>query len=311
MRCLLEVTQAGPKPCADSELGYIFSHRIAVGNDSDAALAFRRSHGFEACVGPRAFVWGSDPIPSRHFVEGDMMLHGWKHLFSNEAFDLLMMSPPCLAWSFASLQQGLLRLDGRLTLHAWGTANIMKPRIVLMEMVSEMKDHCHWKIVREFILWCAYSIHFCRNIKLSELTPQHRDRLILIATLGTADLFPHLPACWPPTQGQTLESYMNLMDLLETWLSQCALSDDLLKVYLDPQLLPKSLDQRGKGVKRQRRDAEQYRIKHPRRIFGCIMPNYSYGHLLPEVSLQHSGLFGTLIALPTGLRFMSIPEILI
>ena len=103
---------------------------------------------------------------------------------------------------------------------------------------------------------------------------------------------------------------MNLLDLQEPWLSQCTLTDELLKIYMDPHLLPKSWDQRGKPVKRQRKDVEQYRIKHPHGTFGCIMWNYSYGHLLPDTSLQHSGLFGTLIALPTGLRFMSIPEIL-
>ena len=129
-----------------------------------------------------------------------------------------------------------------------------------------------------------------------------RDRLILIATLDSADLFPHLPVCWPPTQRQTLESYLNLLDLQEPWLSQCTLTDELLKIYMDPHLLPKSWDQRGKPVKRQRKDVEQYRIKHPHGTFGCIMSNYSYGHLLPDTSLQHSGLFGTLIALPTGIE---------
>ena len=69
-------------------------------------------------------------------------MHGWKHLFSNEAFDLLVMSPPCPAWSYAAMQQGLLRPDGRLTLHAWGLVNLLRPRIVLMEMVSGMKRPC-------------------------------------------------------------------------------------------------------------------------------------------------------------------------
>ena len=178
-------------------------------------------------------------------------------------------------------------------------------------MVSGMKEHPHWKIIRDFIRWCGYSIRFARTANLSEITPQQRDRLIIIATHDDAELWPHLPVTWPPMQRQTLESFQNLMDLEEPGLSQCTLNDDLLQIYMDPGLLPKALDQRGRNIKRSRRDVEQYRIKHPHGIFGCIMSNYSYGHLLPNSTLQYAGLFGTILALPNGLRFMSIPEILI
>ena len=294
-----------------TELGYPFSHRIAVDNDSISALAFRRSHGFQHAIGPDEFVWGTDPLPPALFIEADMMLHTWKHLMSNDAYDLLVMSPPCPPWSLAASQQGLGRAGGRLTLHAWGVANILRPRIILMEMVAGMKDHAHWRIIRDFILWAGYSIRFARNLNLAEVTPQHRDRLIIIATLDSAELFPHLPVTWPSMQRQTLETFMNIMDIEEPWLSQCRLNEDLMRIYLDPMLLPKNLDQRGRNLKRSRKDVEQYRVKHPHGIFGCIMSNYSYGHLLPDTTLQHAGLFGTLLALPTGLRFMSVPEILI
>ena len=39
-----------------------------------------------------------------------------------------------------------------------------------------------WKIIRDFIRWCGYSIRFARTMNLAEITPQHRDRLIVIAT---------------------------------------------------------------------------------------------------------------------------------
>ena len=41
------------------------------------------------------------------------------------------------------------------------------------------------------------------------------------------------------------------------------------------------------------------------------MSNYGYGHLLPETTLRQGGLYGTLIALESGLRFLSIPDVLI
>ena len=43
-----------------TDLGHPFSHRIAVDNDHDAAMAFRRSHDFLSSVGPDTFVWGSE-----------------------------------------------------------------------------------------------------------------------------------------------------------------------------------------------------------------------------------------------------------
>eukprot|EP00435_Cladocopium_sp_Y103_P002187 s2876_g1.t1 len=294
-----------------SKNGFPFCHKIAIDCDQHAMEAFMKSHGFTCSVGPERFDWGRSAIPDHLFIHADIMLHGWYHLFSNTAFDVMMLSPPCPPWSYASLQQGLLKEEGRLTLHGWGLVGMLKPKVVLMEMVGGMKDHCHWKLIRELILWFGYSLRFARNCNLSEIAPQHRDRLIVIATLDEAQLFPHLPAAWPVTQRQTLESYLSILDLSEPWLSQCTLSSELMAIYLDPLLLPKALDQRGKSIKRSKRDVEQYRIKHPHGTFGCVMSNYSYGHLLPEVSLRHAGLFGTLIALPTGLRFISVPEILI
>eukprot|EP00435_Cladocopium_sp_Y103_P060985 s320_g22.t1 len=291
--------------------GFPFNHKLAVDHDLHAMEAFMKSHGFVDSLGPERFDWGRTALPNSLFICADAMLHGWNHMFSNTAYDVMVLSPPCPPWSFASLQQGLLKEEGRLTLHGWGLAGLLKPKVVVMEMVNGMKDHCHWRLIREMILWLGYSIRFARNCQLSEIAPQNRERLIVIATLDEAQLFPHLPAAWPCTQRQTLESYMCIMNLVEPWLSQCTLTNDLLSIYLDPMMLPKSMDQRGKNIKRSKHDVEQYRIKHPHGVFGCIMSNYSYGHLLPDVTLKHAGLFGTLIALPNALRFLSVPEILI
>ena len=125
-----------------SELGYPFSHRLALDSEHVCALTFMRSHGFQHVVGPDDFIWGIDPLPESLFVEGDVTLHTWKHLFSDDAYDLLVMSPPCPPWSFAASQQGLGRADGRLTLHAWGVANILRPRIVLMEIGVGYERSC-------------------------------------------------------------------------------------------------------------------------------------------------------------------------
>lgn len=180
--------------------------------------------------------------------------------------------------------------DGRLTLHAWGLLSILKPHVVVMEMVSGTREHQHWKIIRSFILWRAYSIRLARTMNLAELSPQQRSGLILVATLDHAELMPHICVPWPVTQRQTMESYLSIMELEEPWLSQCTLAPEVLQVYMDPAMLPKPVEQRGRDVKRARKDIEEYRVKHPHSTFGCIMGKYAYRHLLPDASLRKAGL---------------------
>ena len=294
-----------------SQLGFQIDHKLAIDIEKECCETFCRSHGIEHMLGPESFVWGHMPLPKSIMVHGDISKQAWIHLLSNVRFDLAVMSPPCPAWSFAASMPGLLRADGRLTLHAWGILSLLRPRVVVMEMVSGMHEHPHWILIKRFIRWCGYSIRWAKTLNLSDVSPQQRNRLILVATLDQCELLSHICTPWPVAQRQTMESYLNVMDISEPWLSQCSLSPDVMQTYLDPNMLPKPFDQRGGAVKRARRDVEEYRIKHPHSIFGCVMGNYSYGHLLPESSLRQAGLYGTLLALPTGLRFLSIPEILI
>ena len=294
-----------------TELGHPFEHKAAIDIDQVCCETFCRSHGIERLIGPSDFTWGRDQLPPSLMIHGDVSEHKWLHLLSNVLFDVGIMSPPCPAWSFATTLPGLLREDGRLSLHAWGVMSLIAPRVVVMEMVAGMKDHPHWPLVRQFIQWAGYSIRYSRTMNLAEMTPQQRSRLILIATRDHAEVQPHICVPWPVTQRQTMESYLNIMELDEPWLSHAKVDPYVLQTYLDPAMLPKSVDQRGRQLKRTRKDVEEYRIKHPHSVFGCIMSNYSFGHLLPSTALQHSGLYGTLLALPSGLRFLSVPEILI
>ena len=81
-------------------------------------------------------------------------------------------------------------------------------------------------------------------------------------------------------------------------------------MYLDPELLPKNGNER-KPLKKSKLDMEMYRIRYADGIFGCIMANYGYAHMLPTQSLSTFGLYGTILAEASGLRFLSIPEIAI
>ena len=294
-----------------SEMGHNFCHRLAIDFDPICAETYCRSHGFADAVGPENLEWNADSLPEHLFVEGDVVDSRWYHLLSDELYDFAMMSPPCPAWSAATSCPGLEKFEGRLTLYAWALMNLVRPRVVCMEMVGNMRRHQHWSIIRMMVQWAGYSIRFAPVLNLAEFTPQHRERLILIATLDSEDLQPHICQAWPATQKQTMETFLNVMRLEEPWKSQTEIDKIDLQTYLDPNYLPKSGNGNQQMSKKTRRDVEAYRIRHVQGIFGCIMASYGSGHELPEQNLRRFGLYGTLLAQANGLRFLAIPEIAI
>jgi site-specific DNA-cytosine methylase len=294
-----------------TDMGYNFSHKIAVDFDPVCAEAYCRSHGFQDTVGPEVMKWEADELPERLFVEGDVLDPRWYHLLSDDRFDIAVLSPPCPPWSKATSCPGLMKHEGRLTVFAWALLQLIRPKTVCMEMVGNMRRHEHWSIIKMMILWAGYSIRFAPILNLAEFTPQHRERLIIVATLDTEDLQPHICQAWPATQRQTLETFLNVMRLDEPWKTQSSIEPHVLQMYLDPALLPKSGNEGPRAPKKTKLDVESYRIRHVQGVFGCIMASYGSGHELPDPNLRRFGLYGTLLAQASGLRFLSVPEIAI
>ena len=294
-----------------TDMGYEFNHRIAVDFDPVCAEAFCRSHGFRDTVGPEVMKWESDELPERLFIEGDMLDPRWYHLLGDERFDIAVLSPPCPPWSKATSCPGLMKHEGRLTIFAWALLQLIRPKTVCMEMVGNMRRHEHWSIIKMMILWSGYSIRYAPILNLAEFTPQHRERLIVVATLDAEDLQPHICQAWPATQRQTLETFLNVMRLEEPWKTQSSIEPHVLQMYLDPALLPKSGNEGPRAPKKTKVDVESYRIRHVQSVFGCIMASYGSGHELPDLNLRRFGLYGTLLAQASGLRFLSVPEIAI
>ena len=175
--------------------------------------------------------------------------------------------------------------------------------------VAGMKEHEHWHFIRDLFSWCGYSLRFARNVNLSEMAQQNRDRLILIATLDSADLQPHLCRAFPSIARLTLESFDCLMPMSEPWVTQTRIPKDVLRC-LDSSLSLSSQRRKDSDTKRLKRDMELCRLRFPEGQFGCIMASYGYSHLLPTVNLRCLGLFGTLLVTPESIRFLAIPEVL-
>ena len=293
------------------QIGHNFHHKISVDFDPQCAEAYCRSHGFVDMVGPTDMIWDADQLPDRLFIQGDVIDPRWYHLLSDEKFDLSMMSPPCPAWSKATACPGITKHEGRLTLYSWALLNLIRPRVACMEMVGSMKGHEHWPLVKAMILWAGYSIRYAKVLNLAEFSPQHRERLIVVATLDGEDHHSHICTQWPPIQRHTLETYLNILEPEDLWIDQTSIDSVTLSQYMDPALLPKSSGEHGRPTKKSRKDVEAYRIKYAQSVFGCIMASYGSAHELPSGILQQFGLYGTILAQAKGLRFLSTPEIAI
>ena len=291
------------------QLGYNFTHKIALDIDPVAAQTYMNTHLFQNMCGPDVFRWDEEELPNHLFIQGDARVGSWHHLLGTTAFDIMLLSPPCPAFSMASSWQGLMKEDGRLTLEVWGMANLLKPKIMAMEMVAGMRNHEHWRLIRDVIEWSGYSIRSSSVVNLLEQAPQNRERLLLIATLDGVEFFPHRIVPWPAVVRPTLETFDCILKLDEPWLSQVKLDAFTLGVYMDPAMLPKSVNQRNQRGKKTKLDVEQYRIKFIQGTFGCVMSNYGFGHRLPQISLNTFGLYGTLFASAEALRFLAVPEL--
>lgn len=117
--------------------------RLAVDYDSTCAKAY--SIGHAATLIPsqeQARATSFDAVIER-VVCADIRSTSWLHLCGPDEPDLLLMSPPCPAWSQAYNSVGLEREDGFLTVVSWVTAFLVGPKVVTMENVKGKIGRAH------------------------------------------------------------------------------------------------------------------------------------------------------------------------
>eukprot|EP00434_Breviolum_minutum_P001907 symbB.v1.2.001687.t1/scaffold93.1/size335462/2 len=226
------------------------------------------------------------------------------------AADAIVLSPPCQAWSEASEGPGLLRRDGKSVLHGWGCVGMLRPDVAMMEMVGGMLNHSHFSLIRSFIQWMGYEIKAVELINANQMTPQNRDRMLMVAINRYASANrAHRFWKWPSQKGPSLQGFQSIVPLHEKW--QTAIpSHETIKKYMDPKMLPKGRFGSQVG-KRCKRDVISYRVRLPHDSFACLMASYGFAHEMPERILQKGGLYGSLILHEGILRFLTEPEFVI
>lgn len=236
-----------------------------------------------------------------------------QHVASGE-LEMSLLSPPCQPWTSAVKDaKGLSRKDGMTMVWCWARNRILQPKFVIMEMVANIVNHPHWRVIQQIIAWCGYDIISIETLQLSDIIPQSRRRVLLIACrhgLGIS-LENFRWMTWPCGKKHSLRSFGCICDEPDSFAEQPFLGDQLLQIYLDPKVAPKEMrdDTSGKlGNDLYRR----VRLKTiDECVFPCIVANYTKAHHLLGDILQQSGLFGGLLLQGARPRFLTSPEIFV
>eukprot|EP00438_Fugacium_kawagutii_P026990 Skav224430 [mRNA] locus=scaffold657:635485:639051:+ [translate_table: standard] len=295
-----------------SSEGFAFNQFLALDHDLDCAESYMASHPVDTRVGPGDFSWTEDDLPGSMFVVCELLQLNWIHLIGVLPIHMLLMSPPCPAWSLATNRAGGLdREDGQVMLEVWGALSLLRPKVIDMENVATLMSHHHWPQIQEFINWCGFQVRWSVTLNLNQVLPQNRDRMLLIATCYEDDsLQLHTCIGWPVYAPPTIDDSFIFMPNVEPWISQVRLSDELVKLYLDPASLPrKAIAGLDSQHKRTKLDVLSYRCKFGPDVATCIMANYGFAHELPSHTLQAGGLYGCVVIREDGIRFFQPHEV--
>eukprot|EP00438_Fugacium_kawagutii_P032091 Skav202512 [mRNA] locus=scaffold1359:169685:175086:- [translate_table: standard] len=295
-----------------SSEGFAFNQFLALDHDLDCAESYMASHPVDTRVGPGDLSWTEDDLPGSMFVVCELSQLNWIHLIGVLPIHMLLMSPPCPAWSLATNRAGGLdREDGQVMLEVWGALSLLRPKVIDMENVATLMSHHHWPQIQEFINWCGFQVRWSITLNLNQVLPQNRDRMLLIATCYEDDsLQLHTCIGWPVYAPPTIDDSFIFMSNVEPWISQVRLTDELVKLYLDPASLPrKAIAGLDSQHKRTKLDVLSYRCKFGPDVATCIMANYGFAHELPSHTLQAGGLYGCVVIREDGIRFFQPHEV--
>lgn len=222
------------------------------------------------------------------------------------------ISAPCPPWSRASSKDGLHHPDGRLLIGSAIAMRFLQPMVAIFENVDTIKDHRHFKCLRDVMLWAGYQLAWESIADLRKVAPIARKRWLAVFVKTTHDIHQVLSTDFLEMPQPTLESHKILMQLPSEHENDLTLDDELLRVYSDVRYAPKSIRMsffREQGTLNDEQMLK-LRIKHGRVVLSTFLASYSSQHELPEHCLLDKGLFAELTCGKTGAaRFFSPFEI--
>eukprot|EP00438_Fugacium_kawagutii_P015123 Skav226484 [mRNA] locus=scaffold744:14189:19270:+ [translate_table: standard] len=242
---------------------------------------------------------------------GDIQNPDWIKLVPWGNALVAAVSAPCPPWSRASTKDGLHHEDGKLMIATAVAMKFLQPLAITIENVDSMRDHRHFKCVKDVFAWAGYRMAWECVSELKKVAPISRKRWLAVFIRNQGEISCARISDFLEMPQPTLESHKVLMRLPEEHERDLTLTDDLLDVYSDVRYATKSMRMRffREDGRLTSRDVLKMRVKHGRAVLATFVASYSAQHNLPEHRLREDGLFAELIDGKLGVRFVSPFEI--
>lgn len=247
-------------------------------------------------------------LPSNKFpiFATDLEQGWWVTCVAHRSIDILAFSPPCQPWSDAGMGKGLNSSDGWVMIEGFVVASVLRPKTIVVEQVASVRRHMHWKLILQIIEKCGYKIIQERVVNMSSISPQNRERLLLVLMRNDESYSQCNEQCEFPTIGlQSMMAFQSIQHDLGSFEEYVKINQAVLEKYLDHRYLPTM-----KSDKKRKVDVMTYRIRQPHDCVGCIMASYGSQHDFSDDKLLTKGLFGTLLQQGDRIRFFSGVEVL-
>ena len=297
-----------------NQIGGSIRRLWAIDRDPECAFRFAKSHDVtHVCDGPRQCWQQCNEMnhdkSTSFFLISNLKFLWWTPLMRVQGLDIWATSPPCPAWSLANSPPGFARADGLILVNLIGLVAACRPKVLLVENVSGMKAHKHFPLILALLRWAGYAVKHSGCSDVGQVMPQHRDRLTIIAIkIGNIDMFAHIPKAWPVDTKPSLGSHHVIVFGPHPWDAEVTLSANELKVYMNPNHLPKHVFTNGHS-KRTTRDLMKYRVRTLNDQASCFSTSYGLPEDLDPSLLRDGGVFGSLFLCGTTLRKFAPVEI--
>eukprot|EP00438_Fugacium_kawagutii_P033968 Skav229533 [mRNA] locus=scaffold451:267843:272915:+ [translate_table: standard] len=269
-----------------------------VFSEGDARLNDLFPFSFASTLGDTMFI-------------GDVRNPDWIKLVPWGNRIIAAVSAPCPPWSRSSEKDGLHHADGRLTIATAIAMKFLQPLALVIENVDTMRDHRHFKSVRDTLLWAGYRMIWECASDLRKVAPIARKRWLAVFIRNQGQINDVRVSDFLELPQPNLESHKILMQLPWEHEKDLTLTGDLMDIYSDVRFATRSM--RTKFFREQGRmtsqDVMNMRIRHGRAVLSTFLARYSSQHELSEQKLRNDGLFAELINGKMGVRFFSPFEI--
>lgn len=174
--------------------------------------------------------------------QADLEDEEWIHKVAPWRPELILISAPCVSWSFAGGQGGLAQSEGLLLPKSLSACKLLRPKVIGIEQVPGFLAHQDSKLIISQLNAMGYRVHHSKVLDSSDFGCALRSRFLCVAVRthdsDIADT-PFVP--WKPQGPLTPAGMATMLDLPQHVLEQLRVKDEALASASNPAHLPTHL----------------------------------------------------------------------